>query len=519
MITKVKSLKIEIILASAMLIIFYNSYSSLVELKRRWVSEDAYSHAPILILFAAYIIYDKRQLLNLAPPKNTWIGPLLLIATTLVYIIGELSALFILSHYSIIASLVAIFICRYGVNNCRHIWPAIVLLIFSIPLPYFLQSGLTAQLQLFSSYIAVAIIKLFSVPAYLEGNVIDLGIIKLQVVEACAGLKYLFSLMSFGFICAYVYQVETWKRVIVFLSTIPITILMNSFRIAIGAILVNHIGIEMAEGFIHEFQGLSVFIICLIILFIEMWVLTKIGTQQRPFREVFGLDFSQKNTQRNQSISLSTTISVILALSIIGISSFFIHLTENRQEYIPEHTPLATFSLNNNQWQGNNIAITSKVSQKLQFNDYLQINYRKNNTGIPVVFYTAYYASQKKGVSPHSPKVCIPGGGWEITSLTPKSMKIGPSHTEVQFNRAIIQKDQHKQLVYYWFQQRGRYIANEYLVKWYLLKDSIFNNRSDGSLVRLVTPIATNETEETADQRLLQFSNEVAYQLKNYLPN
>jgi EpsI family protein len=98
-------------------------------------------------------------------------------------------------------------------------------------------------------------------------------------------------------------------------------------------------------------------------------------------------------------------------------------------------------------------------------------------------------------------------------------MKIGPSHTEVQFNRAIIQKDQHKQLVYYWFQQRGRYIANEYLVKWYLLKDSIFNNRSDGSLVRLVTPIATNETEETADQRLLQFSNEVAYQLKNYLPN
>ena len=103
-------------------------------------------------------------------------------------------------------------------------------LVFMIPLPNFLLNNLSTKLQLISSELGVAVIRLFDISVYLEGNVIDLGVYKLQVVEACSGLNYLFPLMSLSFIMADLYKAPFWKRAIVFLSSIPITIIMNSFN-------------------------------------------------------------------------------------------------------------------------------------------------------------------------------------------------------------------------------------------------------------------------------------------------
>ena len=113
----------------------------------------------------------------------------------------------------------------------------IFFLIFAIPLPYFLDAALSFRLQLISSQLGVFFIRLLQIPVYLEGNVIDLGSYKLQVVEACSGLRYLYPLMSLGFLTAYLFQAPLWQRALIFLSTIPITILMNSFRIALVGVL------------------------------------------------------------------------------------------------------------------------------------------------------------------------------------------------------------------------------------------------------------------------------------------
>ena len=102
-----------------------------------------------------------------------------------------------------------------------------------IPLPSFLYFNLSQELQLISSMIGVAVIRLFDISVYLEGNVIDLGVYQLQVVEACSGLRYLFPLMSFGFLISYIYRGPVWQKIVIFLSTIPITVVMNSFRIGV----------------------------------------------------------------------------------------------------------------------------------------------------------------------------------------------------------------------------------------------------------------------------------------------
>jgi EpsI family protein len=148
--------------------------------------------------------------------------------------------------------------------------------------------------------------------------------------------------------------------------------------------------------------------------------------------------------------------------------------------------------------------------------DYILSNYAKANSK-PVNFYVAYYSSQRNGYAPHSPSVCIPGAGWLITDL--ERIDYNGLGSALPLNRAIIERDGIKQIVYYWFDERGRKIANEYWAKWYLLADAITKNRTDGSLIRLTTAVSPGETERDADERLQSFMHDVVPSLGAYLPS
>ena len=162
----------------------------------------------------------------------------------------------------------------------------IIFLLFAIPLPYFIDAVLSFRLQLISSQLGTFFIRLLQIPVYLEGNVIDLGVYKLQVVEACSGLRYLYPLMSLGFLAAYLFQAPLWQRALVFLSTIPITIVMNSLRIGIVGVLVDHCGPQDADGFLHMFEGWIIFIACAGVLVAEMTLLARFASG-KGFFEVF----------------------------------------------------------------------------------------------------------------------------------------------------------------------------------------------------------------------------------------
>jgi EpsI family protein len=138
----------------------------------------------------------------------------------------------------------------------------------------------------------------------------------------------------------------------------------------------------------------------------------------------------------------------------------------------------------------------------------------------PVNFYVAYYASQRKGVAIHSPRTCIPGGGWSISKLGHLTVKdVNSANGDpLHVNRAIISKGEDRQLVYYWFEQRGRNLTNEYLVKWYIFWDALTRNRTDGALVRLVTPMVRTESEAAADQRLQTLLRGLYPRIAKYLP-
>ena len=155
----------------------------------------------------------------------------------------------------------------------------IAFLLFAIPLPYFIDAVLTLRLQLISSELGVFFIRMFGIPVYLDGNIIDMGNYKLQVVEACSGLRYLYPLLSLSFLAAYLFHAPLWQRVLVFLSSIPIAIGMNGFRIGLVGILVDRWGTQMAEGVLHFFEGWVIFLACAVLLAAEMYLLARMSGQ------------------------------------------------------------------------------------------------------------------------------------------------------------------------------------------------------------------------------------------------
>ena len=120
----------------------------------------------------------------------------------------------------------------------------------------------------------------------------------------------------------------------------------------------------------------------------------------------------------------------------------------------------------------------------------------------------------------HSPRACIPGGGWEIVKLENKTLRFKSNKLNpFKVNRVVIKRGEDTQLVYYWFKQRDRLLTNEYVMKWYNFWDSLVRNRSDGALIRMTTLVRTSESLSDGDKRLLQFAEQVLPSMGQYIPD
>jgi exosortase D (VPLPA-CTERM-specific) len=392
------------------------------------------------------------------------------------------------------------------------------LLFFMIPLPNFLQQNFSAGMQLWSSQLGVWFVRLMGISVYLEGNVIDLGTYKLQVVEACDGLRYMFPLMTLGLVMAYFYKGALWKRVLIFFSSIPITILMNSLRIGMIGWMVEHWGPSMAEGFVHDFQGWAVFMSSLALMVLLMIVLSRIGRDGKPWRELFGVDFPDPVPRGTRFLQRPLRASVMAACALLAAGAVVALTVPNRAEAIPERASFAEFPMVIGNWFGERRGIEPEIIQSLALNDYVMADFR-GPAPRTVNLYVAWYDSQRAGKSVHSPRTCIPGGGWQISEFEQVVVPgVEAAGQPLRVNRAIISLGSERQLVYYWFQQRGRIITNEYLAKWFLFWDSLTRNRSDGALVRVIVPVGEGEQSSTAEADLARFTADLEPVLERYVP-
>ena len=197
---------------------------------------------------------------------------------------------------------------------------------------------------------------------------------------------------------------------------------------------------------------------------------------------------------------------LICATMVVG------SLASNRAEIIPERNRFVTFPAKIGDWQGTALLARTAGRTFSCLGRLPAVGLQQLLTAKTVNLYAAYYASQRTGKMPHSPLDCIPGDGWSITKFERTSLG-----RDRPVNRAMIERNGSKQLVYYWYEERGKRITTEYWSKWYLLYDAITKNRSDGALVRLTTALRPGELERDADARLQQFIHDLGSTLNGFL--
>lgn len=493
-------------------------YDSLAYMVRVWSDNEVYSYGFFIPVVSLFMIWQKKNLLELIHFKGSWSGILMILLGIGVYFLGELSTLYIIMHYSCLIVIAGLVLAFTGWQGFRVIRIPILFLVFMIPLPVFFLSIISLQLQLLSSQIGGAIIKLMGLSVVVEGNIIDLGNMKLQVADACSGLHSLFPLMAMGFIAAYFFKGVFWKRTIIFLSAIPIAILANSFRIGLTAIMVKYWGESILDGFIHSLTGFFVVNASVGVIITEIWLLAKIGEVRLSFLDAVGLEFP-KPTPKDAQIQYRSIPTPFLVAGLLLIIVAVISKTlPERHEIQPERKNFSEFPIDLENWKGSKDRLEQIYLDSLHLDDYMLADFVDRNQHM-INFYVSYYASQRKGESVHSPRACFPGSGWEITRLTRRTLDgVMAGENPLRVNRAEVKSGEDKLLTYYWFQQRGRIITNEYLVKWFLFWDALTRNRTDGAMVRLITELKPGEDFADADKRLCDFIKILNPHLGAYIP-
>jgi len=475
---------------------------------------DEYSHNFLLLfLIAAWAIGRLKQNPPACAPS---LSGLAVVATAiLLKWAGDLMVNSWVPRFAFVVALggLVVFVAGWRVLNLLKV--PYGLLFLTIPLPPTLQASLTAELQLLSSQFGAFGLQILGVPVFQEGNIIDLGRIKLEAAEACSGLRYLFPLLSIGYLLAFLRHRILWERLAVMAATVPITILMNAARIVLIGYVVDMGILGILDESVHWIQGMAVFLLSVALVALissllrrrraESFALYGVRTEGRCFA-----------SRRAPAAAASAALVVLCGLGLWTQSAV---LGESRPEAAPPRANLADWPMQSGPWTGRRDRLSAAELKGLELDDYLLAQYSRPSGTSDLGLYIAYYASQRHGASTHSPLVCLPGSGWKLEQVEPLTLPQVPDRDgPLTVNRAIIAKGETRMLVYFWYREQGRYMTSTSTIKWQMLKHQLSDRRSDGALLRLTTMISDPGRIAEADAELTAFLARNIRLIPRYVP-
>ena len=471
-----------------------------------------------------YLVWDKRDKLSEVSSRVSWKGLIPFGIGVSLFWLGELGG----EYFSIYLSfwLIVVGICwiHLGWTKLKAIAFPLFITLAMFPLPSFLYNRVTLELKLISSKIGVDMMQWFGMSALREGNIIDLGFTQLQVVDACSGLRFVIPLLILSLLMAYFYRAATWKRIVLVLSSIPLSIVTNSLRIALTGFFYEIWGQKVAEGFFHGFSGWIIFITSVVVLLLEIGILRLLPPKKvrsgnnRKFNQEQDQSETEKKVSSDKNPWLPMKSAQFIVITILLGITLIISQTFDFREKIPMAESFADFPLKIGQWAGNRQVLEQKFIDELDFTDYVMIDFRKTD-GKQINFYVAYYESQRKGESIHSPASCLPGSGWSFEQAGISQLNVPGFYSgSIPVSRAFMKKGDSQQLVYYWFPQRDRILTNLYQLKLYTFWNALTKQRTDGALVRLITPVYSKENIDQAEERIKAFGAEIVPVLMKFLP-
>jgi exosortase len=247
----------------------------LLRLVREWYNNADYSHGFLVPLLSAYLVWRKREDLAKIPASPSFLGGMFVVLGSLgVLFLGSLGAELFLSRSSLIGVICGLILYFRGWPTLRALAFPIAFLFFAIPLPNLIYNEIVFPLQFIASAFATRILEILNIfPIMREGNVLIMPGMRLEVVEACSGIRSLMSLLALAAGYGYLAERSNFVRWFMFFAMIPLAIVSNGTRVMITALMTHYIGPKAAEGFMHEFSGWVIFVVATV-LFLALHSLT-----------------------------------------------------------------------------------------------------------------------------------------------------------------------------------------------------------------------------------------------------
>jgi exosortase D (VPLPA-CTERM-specific) len=428
---------------------------------------------------------------------------------------GKLGSIETLIYIAIWMGVVGAIVLIFGLEITRALAFPLLILAFIVPLPPFLNQLFTFRLKLISSALSVKMMHLLGLSVFRQGNIIDLGVTQLQVVDACSGLRYVYPLFLMGLIFAYLFHKKWWERLLLVVATVLISVVSNALRIAITGFLTARVSVRAAESFFHGFSGWLIFMVSFAFLSMLslLFKLRERRTKSVKVPETKAETQPIRNLDLNGIRKLYVWVASVLFLLFWGLNGAL-----GSAIVKPHRKSLDQFPIQIGEWQGKRVRLRDEILAQLWADDYAQIQFVHERTGDVLLFFVPFYAYQGVRHTAHSPVSCLVGGGFAPRSRNMIEREFPEPFGRVKIRQMVLEKGGQLLLSNYWFQQRGRIICSEYWNKWYLFWDSLTRRRTDGGLVRLEMPLQRGQALESAQAAMDDFTQEVMKILPDYVP-
>jgi len=253
-----------VLVLGALLAVYWPVLAGLVS---AWSTDDNYSHGFFIVPLALYFAWERRSAILAAPQRPSMLGVVAVAGSLFLLLAGILGAELFLSRISILGAIAGAVWFLFGWPMLRVLMFPLAFMLLMVPLPAIIFNKIAFPLQLLASHVGESTIRSLDIPILREGNVLILANAKLEVAEACSGIRSLVSLFTLGLVFGYFVDRRVWVRTVIALSAIPVAILANGLRVASAGVAAHNFGSAGAEGLFHEFSGWVVFVVAFLMMF------------------------------------------------------------------------------------------------------------------------------------------------------------------------------------------------------------------------------------------------------------
>jgi len=483
-----------------------------------WYNDEDYSYGFLIPLVTAYLIWENRRKLSYSSVYTSWLGAPLFAVLMLISAYGILGSSPSAVRPAIPLVIASIILFCYGSQLLRVLLFPVLFLFFMVPLPTLVQNAIGVPLKLISTKLGAVVLHLFGVSVFVQGNVIDLGVTQLQVVDACGGLRFILPLLALGAIFAHFFEKTRWKQVVLVLVTIPISVVTNGVRIGATGILAQKYGSQVAEGFFHGFSGWIVFMFAFSLLF-GIFFLLRISfpraTQQSHSDDQ--TELANKGVPSEQIAHRQGWLPVVIcSASMLMLAALSFSTTALPRLSIQGE--LASFPIVIDDWTGQKEAMDPEIIALSGAEEALSVRYSKNH-GSSVSLYIGYRGSPfgESANFFHSPSICLPSSGWKVITSGKHKISEIPGFGSIVASKMVIEQMESRQVVYYWFQTKSRTSYDVNINRFHLAVHAIKRDNTYDLFIRPITPIYPGESVQDAEKRMDQFVRDMTPALLKFL--